>query len=165
MNAIPLKHVSTLFLKAVLVVIGSAVTALCVFSFWSVWHGVAIEWPGYPRVLFTGILGIYATAIPFLFALYQAFKLLKYIDKNTAFSELSINALNIIKYCAVAMTALYATALPLAYVVAELDDAPGLIIISTACAAAPLVVATFAAVLQKLVQSAIALKQENDLTI
>jgi len=63
------------------------------------------------------------------------------------------------------MTLLYATALPLAFFVAEIQDAPGLIVMSDAFASAPLVVATFAAVLQKLVQNALDMKMEHDLTI
>ena len=43
------------------------------------------------------VLGIlivmYVSAIPFYFALYQAFKLLSYIDKNQAFSQMSVKAL------------------------------------------------------------------------
>ena len=41
---------------------------------------------------------MYVAAIPFFVALYQAFKLLSYIDKNQAFSELSVKALKKIKY-------------------------------------------------------------------
>jgi hypothetical protein len=43
-------------------------------------------------------MDLYAAAIPFYFALYQAFKLLSYIDGNKAFSELSVKALKNIKY-------------------------------------------------------------------
>lgn len=55
--------------------------------------------------------------------------------------------------------------LPLFYIVAEADDAPGLIIIGLVIIFAATVVAVFAAVLQKLLKNAIAIKSENDLTI
>lgn len=160
-----IKRVSTLFLKAVLLIIGLLVLALCVFSFLPMWDGGTAALPEYTYVLYPGLIGLYATAIPFWLALYQAFKLLQYIDKNNAFSELSIKALRNIKFCAIAMSALYWTAMPLVFVLADLDDAPGGVLIGAALACSPLVVATFAAVLQKLVQNAVDMKLENDLTI
>ena len=48
---------------------------------------------------------------------------------------------------------------------AELDDAPGLGVIALAFVCMPLVIATFAAVLEKLLQNAIDIKSENDLTV
>jgi biotin transporter BioY len=110
-------------------------------------------------------IDLYATAIPFYFALYQAFKLLIYIDKNTAFSELSVKALKNIKYCAIAISILYVLGMPLFYLIAELDDAPGIILIGMVIIFASMVVAVFAAVLQKLLKNAIDIKSENDLTV
>jgi len=160
-----IKRVPTLFLKAVVVLIGAAVLAVVIISFPNVWQGAPREWPQLTSVLYPGLIGIYATVVPFLYALYQILKLLHSIDTNTAFSEASVKSLSIIKYCAVAMSVLYAMALPLAFIVAQLDDAPGLVLMATAFACSPLVVATFAAVLQKLVQSAVDIKSEHDLTV
>ena len=159
------KRASTLFLKAVIILIGVTVLALSVLSFFPVWLGGARELPEFTHVLYPGLIGLYATTIPFLFALYQAFKLLHSIDKNNAFSELSVKALKNIKYCAIAMSVLYATAMPLVFVMSDLDDAPGGVVIGLAFVVAPLIVATFAAVLQKLVRNAIDMKLENDLTV
>jgi hypothetical protein len=111
------------------------------------------------------LIGLYATVIPFFFALYQAFRLLHNIDKNHAFSEASIKALRNIKYCAIVMSVLYWTCMPLVFVFADLDDAPGAVLIGAALASSPLIVATFVAVLQKLVQNALDMKLENDLTV
>jgi hypothetical protein len=108
---------------------------------------------------------MYSAAIPFYFALYQAFKLLSYIDKNKAFSELSVKALKNIKYCAITISALYVVIIPFVYLVAEKDDAPGLIIIGMVPIFASMVVAVFAAVLQKLLKNAIDIKSEYDLTV
>lgn len=159
------KRASTFFLKTVLLVIALIVSASCIFSFPDIWINFGKNFPEFFSIIKIGIIGIYATLIPFLFALYQAFILLQNIDNNNAFSASSIHALLKIKYSAIVMSVLYATALPLAYVVAEIDDAPGLIVISTAFACSPLIVATFAAVLQKLVQNALDMKTENDLTV
>jgi hypothetical protein len=156
---------STLFLKIVILCMGMLVLALCVFAFPAIWREAQQGLPDYTYVWYPGLLGIFATVIPFLCALYQGWKLLQYIDRNEAFSEGSVQALRIIMFSAIAMFLLYAVGMPLAYLVAELDDAPGLILVAAAFTCAPLVVATFAAVLKKLVQSAIAMKLDQDLTI
>ena len=107
---------------------------------------------------------MYGAAVPFYFALYQAFNLLRYIDENTAFSELSVKALKNIKCCAITIIGLYVLGLPLFRFIAKKVDPPivlmGLIIIF-----ASLVIAVFAAILQRLLQEAINIKSENDLTV
>lgn len=55
--------------------------------------------------------------------------------------------------------------MPLFYLIAEADDAPGIILIGMLLIFAALVIAVFAAVLQKLLQEAIHIKSENDLTV
>ncbi len=166
MKPLPIKRVSTLFLKAVLVVIALVVVVACYFAFPSIWNGIQAEWPTLSKnVISLGLLSFFITLIPFLIALFQGFRLLQFIDKNIAFSELSIGALRIILFCAISMSVLYWLGMPLAFTVADLDDAPGLIIMWAAFASAPLVIATFAAVLQKLVQSALDMKADIDLTI
>ncbi len=55
--------------------------------------------------------------------------------------------------------------MPLIYYAAEVDDAPGLILIGMVIICASFVVAVFAAVLQKLLENAIDIKSENDLTV
>ncbi len=153
----------TLFLKVVVFLIGIPVLALCLFGLpWLANHPVN---PDYAHMLYPTLIGIYATAIPYYFALYQAFKLLSYIDKNKAFSELSVKALKNIKYCAIIISSLYVVMMPFVYLVAEKDDAPGLIIIGMVAIFASVVVAVFAAVLQKLLKNAIDIKSENDLTV
>lgn len=87
------------------------------------------------------------------------------LDKNNAFSELSVRALKIIKYCAFTISILYTASLPFLYFIADEDDAPGLIVIGLVIIFASIVVAVFAAVLQKLLNNAIDIKSENDLTV
>ncbi len=161
-----MKHVSTLFLKIVLVVIAIAVLVIPAMLLPHMWPGsINPVYATFMNAAYPGVFGIYATIIPFLFALFQAFRLLQNIDRNNAFSESSVKALNAIKLSAIAMTLLYALAQPMIFIFAELDDAPGVILVGWAITGAPLIVATFAAVLQKLVRSAIDLKAENDLTV
>lgn len=165
MQVAPIKRASTFFLKAVIILIGAVVLTACAFAFPQLWKEGAREIPEYAYALYPGLLGFYVTIIPFFIALYQAFRLLHHVDQNNAFSELSVRALSAIKFCAIAMSVLYATAMPLVYILAELDDAPGLIVIGSAFVFAPLVVATVIAVVQKLLQSAIDMKAELDVTV
>jgi hypothetical protein len=51
------------------------------------------------------------------------------------------------------------------YIIAEREDAPGIILIGLALTFAPLIISVFAAVLQKLLENAIDMKEENDLTV
>lgn len=154
----------TLFLKLVVVIMGLPILALCIFLLpgFSEYVG-EIKPDPYTKYLF--LIGMYATAIVFFFALYQTLKLLAYIDKNEAFAELSVNALKKIKYCAVIISLLYVAELPIIYLIADADDAPGVLVIGLVITFASLVIAVFAAVLQKLLQNAIEIKMENDLTV
>lgn len=156
-----MKQGSTLFLKGVVTLIGAVVLVICIFA---LPHLIKSELKGdfdYGYIF----LGLYITAIPFFFALYQAIKLLNYIDKNKAFSELSTTALRNIKYCAVTISALFAAGMPYIFYVADKDDAPGLAALGFVIIFSSMVIATFAAVLQKLLQNAAEIKSENDLTV
>lgn len=155
----------TLFLKTVVFLMGLPVLALCVFLLpgLSEYAGKIIPEFFYVKYLF--LIGMYATAIVFFFALYQTFKLLTYIDQNKAFSELSVSGLKNIKYCAITISILYVAELPIIYLIADADDAPGLMLIGLIITFASIVIAVFAAVLQKLLKSAIDIKAENDLTV
>lgn len=158
-----MKRGSTLFLKLALFLIGMPVLALCIYGLYSLINHPFN--PQYAYALYPIVIGMYVSVIPFFAALYEAFKLLSYIDKNEAFSELSVKALQKIKFCAMTISVLYVIILPFVYIVAELDDAPGLIIFGMVPVFAALVIAVFAAVLQRLLQEAIHIKSENDLTV
>lgn len=154
---------TTLFLKATVVLIGMAVLALAIWGVPPVTKEAAAYFPAH--WVYPVVIVVYASAVPFYAALYQALKLLGHIDNNRAFSDLSVKALRFIKYCAVAISILYAGSLPFLYLMAEYDDAPGLLALGLVIAFASLVIAVFAAVLQKLLQQAIDIKSENDLTV
>jgi hypothetical protein len=153
-----MKNGSTLMLRALIVLICVAVLAVSGLTI----YAIAINESG----LYTPILfGAYLTLIPFFFAVYQTFKLLGYIDKNKAFSQLSVKVLKRIKYSAAIISLMYAAFLPYVYIVAQKDDAPGVILIGMFLVFVPFVVATAVAVFEKLLRSAIDIKSENDLTV
>lgn len=160
-----MKRGSTHFLRFFIILIGAAVLALCVFALPSAWKGGSEEFPTASRALFLIVVGLYASTVPFYAALWQTLKLLGFIDRNTAFSDASVRALKAIKRCAIVITVLYAAFVPLLFPIADADDAPGLILFGAVFACLPAVVAVFAAVLQRLLQNAIELKSENELTV
>jgi hypothetical protein len=154
-----MKRGSTLILKIVIILIALGVLALCVFVLPT---GIRSDEVGdYLPIL----MGMYVPAIPFFIALYQAIKLLNYIDRNKVFSEVSVKALKHIKYCAIAICVLYTAGMPYIFYVADKDDAPGVVAIGFVFIFASLVVAAAAAVFQRLLQNVLDIKSENDLTV
>ncbi len=152
-------HGSTLLLRGTVIAIAVLVAGLCIFALPA---GIHSDNTGQYKYI---LMGLYIPAVPFFIALYQAMKLLDYIDTNKAFSILSIGALNIIKFCALIISVLFLAGMPYIFQVADKDDAPGVVMLGLVIIGASFVIATFAAVLQKLLQNAADLQSENDLTV
>ncbi len=74
-------------------------------------------------------------------------------------------SLKVINKCAMIFSGMFVLMIPFIYFLAEKDDAPGLIIVGMAPIFASMVIAAFAAVLQKLIKEAIVIKSENNLTV
>ncbi|MED0906604.1 DUF2975 domain-containing protein [Bacillus nitratireducens] len=159
-----MERVSTLFLKVAVFMIGLPVFALCIFLVPHMANFATKLYPNIAPMKYLVFIVMYGAAIPFYCALYQAFNLLRYIDENKAFSELSVKVLKNIKCCAITISGLYVLGLPLFHFIAKKVDPPiglmGIIIIFVS-----LVIAVFAAILQRLLQEAINIKSEIDLTV
>lgn len=115
------------------------------------------------------VLFLYVAWLPFFVALYQGIKLLGFVEKDTIFSQDAVKAVRNIKYCAMVYIGFIVSALAYIFVVARVnhgDDDPagfiaiGLVLIFVSC-----VIATAAAVFQRLLQHAVDIKSENDLTV
>jgi hypothetical protein len=154
-----MKRGSTLLLRTAIVIIGLIVLVLATLG---LPQGIITDKTGLYRPI---LIGMYAPAIPFFFALYQAMKLLNYIDKNQAFSDLSVKALSNIKYCAFTISALYAAGMPYIFYVADLDDAPGVAAIGFIIIFASFVIGVAAALFESLLKNVVEIKKENDLTV
>lgn len=158
---------STTFLKAVLIVFAPAALALCIFAVPAIAGFAAELYPDHSYIQVLVMIDLYGAALPFFIALSQAYRLLGFIDRNEAFAEGSVRVLKLkhIKHAAVSISGMFTLGLPLFYLLAERDDAPGIIVIGLILIFASMVIAVFAAVLQKLLNEAIELKSENDLTV
>lgn len=154
-----MKQPSTLVLRITIVLIGMLILAICVVGI-PITIG-SFRFGGYDPIL----LGLYIPAIPFFIALYQAMKILSYIESKRAFSLSSIHAFRAIKYCALTISGLFAAGMPYIFYVANMDDAPGVVAIALVIIFSSLVICAFASVMQKLVQYAVEIKSENDLTV
>src|SRR3990167_10550256 len=99
-----MKKGSTIFLKAVIVLIG--IVALAILIRFPLTEGRAINLDLFSIYTDPFIIYGYLASIAFFVALYQAFMLLGYIGQNKVFSLHSVKALRTIKYCALATAGL-----------------------------------------------------------
>ena len=98
-----MKTGSTLFLKFVICLI--AIGALIWLMWFPQLEGRAANLDLLSIYKDPLIIYTYLGSIAFFVALYQAFKLLGYVDGNKVFSQSSVNAVRNIKYCAITLSA------------------------------------------------------------
>jgi len=159
-----MKRVSIIFLQAVIVLIG--IVALAILIRFPLTEGRAANLDLFSIYFDPFILYGYATSIAFFVALYKAFKLLGYIGQNKVFSSNSVKTLKNIKYCAIVLSILIVAAgLYIKIAHSKEDDPAGFLAICILTTFVSIVVATTAAIFEKLLQNAIDMKSENDLTI
>lgn len=158
-----MKRSSTLFLKAVICLI--AIGTLAGLIRFPQTEGRAANLDLISIYADPFIIYIYIGSIPFFVGLYQAFKLLNLIDSNKAFSQAAVNTLRNMKFASLALIGLIAIALFYIRFAAHGDDPAGPTSLGILVSFAVAVIATAAAVFQKLLQNAVDIKSENDLTV
>jgi hypothetical protein len=158
------KRVSTTFLQAVIVLTGLAVLAFLIRL--PLTEGRAANLDLFSIYSDPFILYGYAASIAFFVGLYKAFKLLGYIGQNKVFSINSVEALKSIKYCAIVLSILIVGAgIYIKIFHAKDDDPAGFLAMCIVTTFACIIVATAAAIFEKILQNAVDMKSENDLTI
>lgn len=160
-----MKKISTIFLQAVIVLIGIGALA---FLLWEPQvEGVNANATTLSEIYLDDpfLAYAYASSIAFFMALYQAFKLLGDVRRNEVFSSRSVKALRIIKYCAIALVVL--VALPVAYlfIVRPGDDIAGGVAMGFFIVFSSIIIATVANIFEAILQNAVDLKSENNLTV
>jgi hypothetical protein len=157
-----MKRGSTLFLQAVVVLVG--IGALT-FLLWE----PHVEGRNAKATLFQiyfqdpFLAYAYTASLAFFLGLYQAFKVLGYVRQDQAISEATVKALRTIKYCALAMIGFVAGGV--VFMLMAGDPEPPGFVMGFLVAFASLIVATAAAMLERVLQNAADLKSENDLTV
>lgn len=160
------QFVSTILLKAVIILLGIASLAFCIFLVPNFANQASEIVPAVAFLKYPFLICMYAVMGVFFYALFNGMRLIGYAEKDNVFSELSITALKRMKRSGFIMTGLlYFAGMPAIYLVAEVDDAPGLIFVGFAIASIPLIVATFVAILQKHLREAVDMKSENVFTV
>ena len=159
-----MKRTSIMFLQAVVVVIG--ILALVVLIRLPLTEGRATNLDLFGIYSDPFILYGYAASIVFFVALYKAFKLLGYIGQNNVFSSSSVKTLKSIKYCAIVLSIFIVSAgLYIRLFHNKEDDPAGFLALCILTTFVSIVVATAAPIFEKILQNALDMKRENDLTI
>lgn len=160
------KRGTTLFLRLALLGVVCVVLFFSSFMVVNVYLNWAKESPELAGWRLPIVFVISASVATFLVAVGQIWRLLGLIDKSKAFSKSSVRTMRGVKYCGLIISGLFTVLLPLVFHAAENDDAPGLILLyGTIFVVIPFVIAVLAGVAQKLFQSAVDIKKENDLTV
>ncbi|MEJ1241042.1 DUF2975 domain-containing protein [Chryseolinea sp. T2] len=159
-----MKRTSTIFLQGVIVLIG--VVALIILIRFPQLEGRAANLDLFSIYADPFIIYGYLASIAFFVALYKAFRLLGYIGQNKVFSPGSVSSLRSIKYCAMVLGVLIVLAGVYIMIAHHKDDDPaGFLAMCIITTFVCIVIATAAAVFEKILQNAIDMKSENDLTI
>lgn len=157
------KRGSTLFLKVVIVLIAIGVLAAMIRFPQAEGRAKNLDLISIYADPF--IISIYIASTPFFIGLYQAFKLLNFIDENKAFSQGAVNTLKNMKIASLSLISCIVLALLYIRFFAHGDDPAGPTTLGIIVSFAIAVVATTAAVFQKLLQNAVDIQSENDLTV
>jgi len=158
-----MKRSSTAFLQVVIVLISIGALALMLWE-------PHIEGRNVHATLFEiyfkdpFLAYAYIASIPFFMALYQAFKVLEYVKQNKTFSQATVKALRTIKYCAIAIIGFVAVSI-IFIIFADKDDRPAGVFMRILITFGSIVIATSAAVFERILQNAVDIKSENDLTV
>ena len=158
-----MKRSSTTFLQLVIVLIGIGALALLLWE-------PHIEGRNAHATLFAiyfkdpFLAYVYVGSIAFFVALYQAFKVLGYIGQNKAFSQATLKALRTIKFCALAIIGFVALG-ELFIMLGNSDDRAGGVFMGILITFGSIVIATAATMFQQILQNAVDIKSENDLTV
>ncbi|SRR5258708_6778376 len=158
-----MKKRSTLFLKFVICLI--AIGALAGLLWFPQTEGRAAHLDLVSIYTDPFIIYIYIASIPFFVGLYQALKLLNFIDANKAFSQGAVNTLKNMKFATLSLIGFIMLAELYIRFFAHGDDPAGPTALGILATFAAAVIATAAGVFQKLLQNALDLKSENDLTV
>ena len=157
-----MKRGSTIFLQVVIVLLGVGILALLLWE--PHVEGVNAHATLYEMYFDPFIAYAYIGSIPFFVGLYQAFKLLGYVRRNEIFSERSVRALRIIKYCALVIICFVAVSV-IFMIGGDRDDRPAGTFMRILITFPSIVVATAAAVFERILQNAVDIKSENELTV
>lgn len=141
---------STLFLKIVIVLIG--IGALAGMLWEPQVEGRNVD-ATFFQIYFNDpfLAYAYTASVPFFIALYQAFKIIGYVEQNKVFSQAAVKALRTIKYCAIAIVGFVAIG-EIFIMLMNDDDHAGGVFIGILIAFGSIIVATGATLFEKILK-------------
>ena len=154
---------ATLFLRAVLVLIGIAALTLLLWEP----HLEGRNAHATPFEIYFNdpfLAYVYVASIFFFVGLYHAFKVLGYAGRNMEISPAAVRSVRTIKYCAIALVGFVVIA-EVIIMSNDSEDRAGGVVIGLVILFGSIVVATTTAVLERTLQNAVDLKSESDLTV
>src|SRR5262245_45971360 len=158
-----MKRSSTIFLQIVIVLIGIGALALMLWEpHLEGRNAHATPFEIYFKDPFLAYA--YTASIAFFVALYQAFKVLGYAGHNQVFSQAAVKALRTIKYCAIAIIGLVAVSVVF-MPFSDPDDRPPGVVLRVLVTFGSIVIVTAVALFERILQNAVDIKSENDLTV
>ena len=160
-----MKKSSTIFLQAVIVLIGIGSLTLMLWE-------PHIEGRNAHSTIFEiyfkdpFLAYAYIASIPFFVALYHAFKVLGYVRQNKTFSQGTVKALRTIKYCAIAIIGFVALSVIFMYpMLGDKDDRPAGVFMRILITFTSIVIATAAGRFERILQNGVDIKSDNGLTV
>ncbi len=142
-----LKKMPTLALRAIALGTAAMGAVLCIFAIPAFGSGLALFLPELSFLRYPLLAGLYAAAGCFYYSLFQFWRLLDAVEKT---GEIPKKKLKAIRKAAVAFSILYFVfAMPVIFLAANADDAPGLVIIGAFMEVFPLGSAAVCAVLER----------------
>lgn len=158
-----MKQSSTIFLQTVIVLIGIGALALMLWEPHIEGRNAhATNFEIYFKDPFLAYA--YFGSTPFFLALYQAIKVLGYAGQNKIFSPAAVKALRTIKFCAIAIIGFVAVG-EIFIVLNTSEDRAGGVFMGLLITFGSIVIATAAAMFEQILQNAVDIKSENDLTV
>jgi hypothetical protein len=158
----PMTRGSAAFLQTLIVLIGIAALT---FLLWEPHvEGVNAHATFFEVYFDLFVAYAYIASIPFFVGLYQAFKVLGYAGQNKVFTQEAVNALRIIKFCAMAIIGFVAVSV-IFMIGGDREDRPAGVFMRILVTFPSIVVATAAAMFERILQNAVDMKSENDLTV
>lgn len=116
-------------------------------------------------VVYIAVAVVWIDMILGLFIVYALNKLLKLIDTNEIFSDRTLTIMNRIQKLTLAIAVVTIGLMPFFFTIAQLDDAPGLVLSGAGTVFIPFSIYILVAVLKETLSKAVLIKQENELTI
>ena len=159
-----MKRSSTIILQLVVVLIGIGALA---FMLWE----PTIEGRNARATLFQVyfndpfLVWAYTASIAFFIGLYQAFTLLCYIRQNKVFSQPAVKTLRTIRYCGSVLVGLIVAAEAYLFIARPGDDIAGGVFMGLLMIFVFGVITIAATMFERLLQNAVDIQSENDLTV